>query len=500
MYVYRSAMSLGKHKTFWIPGSFCALVFAVLFLIRLGVIEKVFFRPQTLAASDIKAPADQEIWMNIFQSDSKIGFSHARFSSGIDGYRLQESVLMRINTMGMVQDINLKTRGRLKPDFSLADFDFELSSGRFNFNVSGSVSGNVLAVRTNSAGTSRRTEIPLKAKPYLLPAITAALAAAELKTGAQYTFDIFDPATMGQAPVLVDIMGKEEIEIMGAQTSATKISLNFNGTSQLAWIGKDGDILKEKGILGIRLEKTTREDALRGPASASATDLTQAASVPSNVMLENLDRLSTLTVEISGISSQGVQLGGGRQTYNNHMLTIEKESTANLATEMDEDSLDRVAKIFLMPGPFIQSDDQKIRGLAQKIIGNEAVALEKVRLLVDWVHQNIDKRPVLSLPDALSTLENRVGDCNEHAVLLAALARAAGIPCRIEAGLVYLKGRFYYHAWNLVYLGRWITVDAVFGQVPADVSHIRLVTGSPDRQLDLMGIIGKIKLKIINPL
>ena len=113
------------------------------------------------------------------------------------------------------------------------------------------------------------------------------------------------------------------------------------------------------------------------------------------------------------------------------------------------------------------------------------------------MYRNIEKRPVLSLPDALSTLENRVGDCNEHAVLFAALARAAGIPCRLEAGLVYLKGRFYYHAWNLVYLGSWITVDALFGQIPADVSHIRLVTGSPSQQLDIMGLIGKLQLKII---
>ena len=154
-------------------------------------------------------------------------------------------------------------------------------------------------------------------------------------------------------------------------------------------------------------------------------------------------------------------------------------------------------KIFLRPGPFIQSDDEKIRALAQKIVADQSAAVNKARRLVDWVYRNIDKRPVLSLPDALSTLQNRVGDCNEHAVLLAALARAAGIPCRIEAGLVYLKGRFYYHAWNLVYVGRWITVDAVYNQVPADVSHIRLVTGSGSRQLDLMGVIGKLQLKVI---
>jgi transglutaminase-like putative cysteine protease len=113
-----------------------------------------------------------------------------------------------------------------------------------------------------------------------------------------------------------------------------------------------------------------------------------------------------------------------------------------------------------------------------------------------WVYDNIEKRPVVSLPDALSTLDNRVGDCNEHAVLLAALARAAGIPARIETGLVYLNGRFYYHAWNLLYIGNWITADAVFGQLPADVTHIRFATGS-QQQFNLLGVIGKVKIAVI---
>jgi transglutaminase-like putative cysteine protease len=91
-----------------------------------------------------------------------------------------------------------------------------------------------------------------------------------------------------------------------------------------------------------------------------------------------------------------------------------------------------------------------------------------------------------------------MGDCNEHAMLLAAMARAAKIPARVEAGLVYLKGRFYYHAWNLVYLGRWVSVDALFGQLPADVTHVRLVTGSQQQQLDLIGLIGKIKIDVVD--
>jgi transglutaminase-like putative cysteine protease len=205
-----------------------------------------------------------------------------------------------------------------------------------------------------------------------------------------------------------------------------------------------------------------------------------------------------LQVELNNVPMDNVQLSGGRQTFKDHVLTITKENLAGLSPEIRESNLQNLEKIFLKSGPFIQSDHDLIQALSQEITRNAATPLEKVRRLSNWVFENIEKRPVLSLPDALSTLDNRVGDCNEHAVLLAALARAAGIPCRIEAGLMYLKGRFYYHAWNLVYLGRWITVDSVYDQIPADVSHIRLITGSPDRQLDLMGVIGKLQLKIIN--
>ena len=474
------------------------MVFAFLFLIRLDLIDKLLYRPQTLSISEIESPHAKESWMNILQKERKIGFSHSIFSPEDNGYRLQETTFMRINTMGMVQNINLRTQGQLNADFSLAEFDFEINSGRFSFTVNGNVSDDVLTVRTTSAGTSRKFDVRIKKKPYLMAGITAAIASTKLDTGDKYAFGIFDPATMGQAPVIVEVIGQEDIQIMGATQFATKVILNFKGANQIAWIGENGDVLREKGILGIHLEKTTRNEALEGLELQASEDLTRTASVASNVMLVNPERLSTLKVQISGVANERVQLEGGRQTFENDVLTIQKESLANLPDALDPSNLETLEKIFLRPEPFIQSDDQKIIALAREIVGNQTKPLEKTRKLVDWVHQHIQKRPVLSLPDALSTLEHRVGDCNEHAVLLAALARAAGIPCRVDAGLVYLKDRFYYHAWNLVYLGRWVTVDSLFGQLPADVSHIRLVTGSPRQQLDIIGVIGTINLKILD--
>lgn len=101
------------------------------------------------------------------------------------------------------------------------------------------------------------------------------------------------------------------------------------------------------------------------------------------------------------------------------------------------------------------------------------------------------------MPNALEVLFNKAGDCYEHAVLVAAFLRTADIPAQIESSLTYLSGRFYYHAWNSVYLGKWITTDAIFNQFPADVTHIRLIRGEANKQLDLIGVMEKIKLEVL---
>ncbi len=483
-------------KFYWITGASFALVFSILFIIRLDLHDLIFSASQTLSTPSLSELPERDTWMNIFQKDKKIGFSHKTFTKNEKGYLLQENIFMRINTMGMVQDINLKTHGVLNDDFTLSSFNFIISSGRFNFSATGSVSGDMINIATQSSGVLRTFDIKVKKKPYIAAGILDAMRASGLKTGEKFTFDIFDPATMGQESVIVSVVGKENIKSMGSMRVASKLLMNFKGATQLAWIGEDGEVLREKGILGISLEKTTSKDALYGLPLETGEDLTRLASIASNVVIKDAATLQTLKLEIGGIKYNDVNLQGERQTLIGNILTVEKESLSGLAPALDVDKLNALEKIFLQPGPFIQSDHQKIKDQTKKIIEGEIVPLKKAKKLVAWVYKNIEKRPVLSVPDALSTLENRIGDCNEHAVLLSALARASGIPARSETGLAYLNGRFYYHAWNLLYLGRWITADSAFGQIPADVTRIRFTTGSL-KQLDLMSIIGKIKIKVI---
>jgi len=153
--------------------------------------------------------------------------------------------------------------------------------------------------------------------------------------------------------------------------------------------------------------------------------------------------------------------------------------------------------VFLETSALIQSDHPEIIKQLWQIISEKDMPLVRIQKISGWIFNHIEKRPVLSVPNALETLENRVGDCNEHAVLLAAFARAAGIPARIETGMVHLRGRFYYHAWNSVFLGKWITVDSLMNQIPADVTHMSLVQGNPENQTEILGAIGNIGISIL---
>ena len=476
-------------KPGWIAGAVFALSFVFLFTLRLGLFHKDVPVDDTPVE---QALSERETWMNIFQGGHKIGYAHRSFSRTDIGYHVLESVFMRTRTMGMIQDIRFKTEGNLNRDLTLISFNFELFSGFLRFKARGVVDGRNLAIFAGTPGCEQKFDISLEKTPHLGVGIVETVWNSGLREGQSKTFHVFDPVTMAERPVKVEVLGDEAIVIMGEKVKAKKVSVNFMGADQFAWIGEEGSVLREEGILGIRLERVTQDEAQHGLAILSSADLTEIASIPSNVIIDNPDGLSKLKVMLYGIEDVEVFLDGGRQAFRDGVLTICRESISNLSCRFPDD-----VKVFLKPSPFIQSDHPMVQAVVKEIVSPDDSVIVKAKKLTAWVNERVQKRPVISVPSAIDTLKNLVGDCNEHAVLLAALARAGDIPAQIEAGIVYQEGRFYYHAWNVLYLGKWITVDSVMGQMPADVTHIRFVRGAAEHQIDLMGIIGKVKLKIV---
>ncbi len=481
----------------WVFGSLFILIFAFLLIVRLGVFENRDAEHEEGHLFKAQPKKDRETWMNILQQGKKIGYAHRQFYKTVEGYTVVESVFMQMNVMGMVQDMRFKTEGNFHSDLTLSSFDFDLQSSLFRFKARGTLNEKTLTLFAGEAGSPQKIDISLEKKPSLSVALLEALNHEDLKAGEHRTFHIFDPATMTQRSMKVSVLDEEMIPIMGRQEKARKLSVEFMGVPQFAWIGQDGTVLREDGSLGIRLERVTKDEALNMAAPSNSADLTEIASIPGNQVLHDVDQLEELRIRIHGVEGEEAFVNGGRQSLKGGMLMIRKESISNLPSSTLREKRFADGRTYVESSPFIQSDHPEIQALVKEVVSMDDPAPVRAKKLVAWVHEKIQKRPVFSVPNALETLRNRMGDCNEHAVLLAALARASGIPAQVESGLVYQRGRFYYHAWNVFYLGTWITADSSMGQFPADVTHIRFVRGT-EKQIDLVRFIGRVRLEILS--
>jgi hypothetical protein len=473
-------------------GVFITLAFLILLFIRLEFFQNNL--EPVAAIQGIKSQRPQDIWMNIYQNKRKIGFVHRTSTNLENKSHFNETVFMQINTMGVTQALNILTEGDLNPDMTLSSFNFDLNSNLFRFNAHGHVVKNKLILFTGLPDAQEKSEIPLKDIPHISGSIYDAAFRANLEKDVTRSFSIFDPSTLSIRSVKVTRNADEIISIMEKRILTKKYCADFMGAKNCAWLSLEGDTLKEAGILGLSMEKVSPQKTREGIAYQGSIDFTQIASIPSNVEITEPEKLSKIKIKIGGTSGV-LLLDSDRQSFHHNILTIARENLSSSSTL--NNNLPNEIAVFLKPAPLIQSDHPQIKAQVDKIIKPTDTAEQKARKIVNWVYRNIEKKPVLSVPNALEVLKNKVGDCNEHSVLTVALLRAASIPAQMEAGLVYLHGRFYWHAWNVLYLGKWVTADAVFNQIPADVTHIRLVRGDSGDQMNLMGVIGKIKLEVL---
>jgi transglutaminase-like putative cysteine protease len=485
-----------KANKFGIFGMVCAALFAGLLGIKAGWFSKLRTAPvDTTTVGTIAPMAARDVWINIRQAGRKIGFGHETLTPTDTGIELNQRIQMRLNTLGLIQEIRMQTAATLNRDYSLKSFRFGLQSGSYHTRIEGiAKDAGLQLITTTAEGAKRRSLLPLEMPLYLPAGITAALSAAPAVPGDEIRYPFFDPATLGRATLLARYLGRETITLEGRERSARHWRLAVKGAAQSVWLSPEGELLKEEGILGISLERTTRDEALRPPEADRTADLIQLAAITPDRPIDSPETRPWLQVEILGLPSGYPSLAGGRQYWDGRRLSIKREDGPDTAATVVEPGPQAAD---LAPAPLIESDHVKIRHLAKTLAAPGDPPRTRVKKIMAWLAAHIERRPVVSVPSALVTLEQGRGDCNEHAVLFAALARASGIAAQVEAGIVYLKGRFYYHAWNRVYLDKWVTVDALFGQLPADVTHIRLARGSTADQLNLLGVLGRLKIKVL---
>jgi len=402
----------------WIAAAVCLAVFLTLFGIYRGLLPGFSGKSLPSPALSGQSLPDRETWMKITQNEKKIGYVHTVFKKEGDGYNLEERMFLQVMVMGLTHRVGFYLAAVLDKGLRLRSFESRVQSRQFEFLAAGRVVDKALIVTTEAEGESREIRRPVDEIPYLSAGLSYAVCNSGMAPKDSISLSVFDPSGMAVVPVRITMAEKGSIKIMGLNRAATRLLVDFKGVTQEVWISEDGEVLKESGLMGLSLEKTDKHEAL-AKIDIEAGDLTEMMAIVSNVIFDDPEQLKMLKVKIEDVDLEQLALRGGRQLLSGRELVIKKESRPGY--ESDTDQEEDLAE-FLRPDAFIQSDDPAIKQLAAEIVSVGGPVREQARQLMTWVYQNIEKRPVLSVPNALSTLTQRQGDCNEHAMLLAALA------------------------------------------------------------------------------
>ncbi|HEY3043380.1 MAG TPA: transglutaminase-like domain-containing protein [Vicinamibacterales bacterium] len=452
-------------------------------------------------ATDLARYGSAAVWRGVYYRGEKIGFTVSQTLPKGDGFELDEDGRLQMSLLGATTAATIHTTAIVDASFTLRSFEFSLDPGTGPIMVRGQVDGLRLTLDvTTSSGT--RTEVrQLDEPPALSLNLSRKLANGGLVPGARHQWTLFDPATLSNARVTLDVGRREFVRSADTPIPAFRVEMTFSGLQTTAWVTDTGDVVREESPMGLI---TVRESADRArntavPGGVQADLLEAAAVVP--VMTGRIDEprdVRRLRMRLEGADLSSADLQGAGQTIEGDV--VELRDPRELRAEAGHAD----AAQYLAPEALIESDAPEIRAEAEIAVRGVAGVRARAERLTRYVNSLLEKKPTVSIPSAREVLRTKVGDCNEHTALYVAMARALGIPARIAVGLVFIHGAFYYHAWPEIYVdegsgrGLWLPVDPTLNQFPADATHVRLARGGLDKQAAILPLIGRLKMTVLD--
>jgi hypothetical protein len=471
----------------------------IVWLVMLGMLVQRSCR----APSAVKPPgtAEQqsfeasEEWSGIYFKDTKAGYAHSLRQKTGTGYSFREYAVMELVMLDVPQRIISDLTAETDHNLLLRTFSCSITSGIITFRASGSVYGRTARVTVTSGGNEQVKDVQLSEVPMLAETMRYAVARSGLTPGTTLRRTIFDPITLSARTITTVVEKVEEITIRGRKQRCFRVKESCNGIVVYAWLDRRGETLKEESPVGFVLIREPRELATKVSGAGRPVDILAATGITIAAPLDAA-RLTRLRLRLKNVSLDGFELDDARQKRFNDTVEITREKVAPGDSYCIPYSGKNLRQD-LEPTAFIQSDNRAVIDAVRSIIGDVRDAQQAVNKIRQWMQSAVEKVPTMSIPSAVEVLRTRRGDCNEHAVLFAALARAAGIPARICAGIVYMSGSFYYHSWNEVYLNRWISIDSTLNQFPCDVTHVTFVRGNLEQQTAILKLVGRIGIEVL---
>jgi len=461
-----------------------------------------------------KAPVTER-WFGIYIDNERVGFYRQIIAETSDGYRMEGDGSVRLKVMGFTKEATTRESYLVGKTLALRSFDVEQSINGVTTRVSGKASDSSIRLKSEINGKTSEKLLKYKGDVFPGPALNLYPLLRDPSPGKIYRILTFDPEEIKVKEIKISVLGEEKSP---DGQMALKLRNNlYPFVNNDIWVDSQGNTLVEsvrEGLVTTRAEDPKVLAATVGNMALAKKDLIYDFSmVRAEPPIRDPKKLTGMVAEIVGWNgSLPLVQGGGQLLATNPAgsLVVRTGSALPAPAQIPAPAPAAPAPAappqtgadaadYLKPAEKIEADAPEIVAKAKELAAGKQGPLEIVRTLAAWTADWLSDT-VEDTGSATASFKSRTGNCQTHARLYTALARAAGIPTRFVSGLVYQDGKgFLYHSWaESLISGSWQSVDPTYNQVPADPTHIKLFEGhTPSDMAPLVAIIGRIKIKIL---
>ena len=476
------------------------VVMMTLLLIREG-----YFTKSTWSFPEIRWEQYTDWRVGVYTNDDKkVGYIQINTNPepmSPFGPAFKFNITFRLDTVLFSYPVSLSIRGFawFSQKKGLENFQLSLRSNESDIKIVGEYDGHQLKGEILTGKEIVPYSLPV-GRNFLLTAGPAfpLMDAPVLEPGQSISVDVFDPLSRSVQKAIITSQSKETLQIAEENIETYRMTVTLNGLTSTVWVTSGQEIVQVTTPFGLKLKKISPTEATaRIPDSEKGDIISSTAIKPKGQ--KPFRGAKQMWVNIEGLTNINQPPVSTYQVRTAQGYFINPPAEPK-SIPLTEKIMRTIPDNTLTGDALIQVEHPKIQKLAKEIVGNEQDLWEKSQKIFDWVYNNIEKEITPNIPSALTVLEIKRGDCNEHAVLFTALARAVGIPTRICIGLVWSEEiqAFGYHAWVEVFIGEWTPIDPTLGQPIADATHIALIYGNIEQWPRLSSYVNQIQLEIVN--
>jgi transglutaminase-like putative cysteine protease len=478
--------------------------------------------PDPLALlNDSSGELIEESWAAHLVRGAKVGHRHTRV------FRLEKSApaLLRIVTVDRLElrrfghgTVQVLTTASLETeDGHVRQLAYQVDNGGSTEQAGGIVRDGYLLLTRAAHEAAEPTRIAWSKRQQGIFAVERTLRRKPLAPGDRRSIETFLPLLDRVAPLELVVQRHETVDVDGQPRTLLRVEAmdpRAEGWQlpTVYWVDDDGVIIKTQESFMDRETLAVDQSRATRPNDTLRPDMGIDVGVRVQQPIDNARYVNNAVyrVQVEGLDPQKLFPSSLSQRVSPTERGV-VEVTVSRVTAEDPPPPDIRPRPpqpdDLAPSPLVQSDHPRIKAIAESVAGSVDDPWFAAQLLERHVHGRLNKVDFSQVfGSAAEVAEQKRGDCSEHAVLLAAVCRARGIPARVAVGLLYSEEQqsFLFHMWNEVWIrDRWLPLDATLGEGGTGACHLKLRDSSLAHETaysmvaPVMHVIGRTKIDVV---